>query len=205
MDLRLLHACRSAVFSVPMDDAGPLAPIIDALVGALRRHEVDHFITGSLASSLHGEYRATRDIDVVADLSLEQLPGLVRDLEGDFFVDEAQARTAVAEGGSFNVVHRDSFFKVDLFPCASEFDREAMRRAETFTLPGTSEGLRVTTAEDILLAKLRWYRQGGEQSATQPRDIGQLIALNRPELDWPYIERWAGRLGVTDLLSRFRA
>jgi hypothetical protein len=187
-----------------MDDAGPLAPIIDALVGALRRHEVEHFITGSLASSLHGEYRATRDIDVVADLSLDQLPGLVRDLESDFFVDDAQARTAVAEGGCFNVIHRDSLFKVDIFPCATEFDREAMRRAETFTLPGTAEGLRVTTAEDILLAKLRWYRLGGEQSATQPRDIGRLIALNSPELDWPYIERWALRLGVTDLLSRFR-
>jgi hypothetical protein len=188
-----------------MDDTGPLVPIVDALVGALRRHEVDHFITGSLASSLHGEYRATRDIDVVADLSSDQLPGLVRDLEGAFFVDEAQARTAIADGSSFNVVHRNSFFKVDLFPCNSEFDREAMRRAEIFTVPGASEELRVTTAEDILLAKLRWYRLGGEQSVTQPRDIRQIIALNHSELDWPYIERWAGRLGVSDLLSRFRA
>jgi hypothetical protein len=66
-----------------VDDAGPLAPIIDALIGALRRHGIQHFITGSLASSLHGEYRATKDIDIVADLSLEQLPGLVRDLESD--------------------------------------------------------------------------------------------------------------------------
>lgn len=65
--------------------------------------------------------------------------------------------------------------------------------------------VRVTTAEDVVLAKLRWYRLGGEESATQPRDIQKLIALNGPELDWPYIDGWAGRLGVTDLLSRFRA
>jgi hypothetical protein len=187
-----------------MNDTTPLAPIIEAVVGALRRHEVDHFITGSLASSLHGEYRATKDIDIVADLSADQLAGLVRDLQGDFFVDEAQAKTALAEGLSFNLIHRNSFFKVDLFPCASEFDREAMRRAEIFMLPGSSEGLRVTTVEDVLLAKLRWYRLGGEQSVTQPRDIQRLIALNDPELDWPYIDRWAGRLGVTDLLARFR-
>lgn len=187
-----------------MDDPAPLAPIIDALVGALRRHEVDHFMTGSLASSLHGEYRATNDIDVVADLSAEQLAGLLRDLQGDFFVDASQARSAIAEGLGFNVIHRGSFFKVDLFPCASEFDREAMQRAETFTLPGLSEGLRVATAEDVLLAKLRWYRLGGEQSVTQPRDIQKLIALNDLEFDWPYIDRWAGRLGVTDLLARFR-
>ncbi len=79
------------------------------------------------------------------------------------------------------------------------------RRAEIFAVPGASEELRVTTAEDILLAKLRWYRLGDEQSVTQPHDIRQIIALNHSELDWPYIERWAGRLGVSDLLSRFRA
>jgi hypothetical protein len=205
MDPRSPRASRLVPSSVPMDDTSPLLPIIDALIGALKRHQVDHFITGSLASSLHGEYRATNDIDVVADLSAEHLPGLIRDLQRDFFVDEAQARAAVAEGQSFNAIHRGSFFKVDLFPCATEFDREAMRRAETFMLPGASEGLRVTTAEDILLAKLRWYRLGGELSVTQPRDIRQLIALNGPELDWLYIDRWAGRLGVTDLLSQFRA
>jgi hypothetical protein len=44
-------------------------------------------------------------------------------------VDEKQARSAIAEGVGFNALHRGSFFKVDLFPCASEFDREAMRRA----------------------------------------------------------------------------
>jgi hypothetical protein len=92
-----------------------------------------------------------------------------------------------------------------VFPCATDFDREAMRRAESLTLPGISQPLRVTTAEDILLAKLRWHRLGGEQLVTQPRDIHQLIDLNRNELDWPYVERWAGRLGLTDLLDRFRA
>ena len=62
----------------------------------------------------------------------------------------------------------------------------------------------VTTAEDILLAKLRWYRDGGEVSERQWNDIGSVIAIN-PNLDWEYVNLWAARLGVTSLLERARA
>jgi hypothetical protein len=62
----------------------------------------------------------------------------------------------------------------------------------------------VTTAEDILLAKLRWYRDGGEVSDRQWSDIGGLIATNAA-MDWEYVNLWAARLHVTDLLARARA
>ena len=62
----------------------------------------------------------------------------------------------------------------------------------------------VTTAEDILLAKLRWYSDGGEVSDRQWNDIVGLIATN-PDLDVAYLDLWASRLGVTALLARARA
>jgi hypothetical protein len=62
----------------------------------------------------------------------------------------------------------------------------------------------VATPEDSLLAKLQWYRDGGEVSDRQWSDIGGLIAINTA-MDWEYVNPWVARLGVTALLERARA
>jgi hypothetical protein len=62
----------------------------------------------------------------------------------------------------------------------------------------------VATSEDALLAKLQWYRDGGEVSDRQWSDIGGLIAINTA-MDWEYVNPWVARLGVTALLERARA
>ena len=62
----------------------------------------------------------------------------------------------------------------------------------------------VTTAEDILLAKLRWYADGGEVSDRQWNDIVGLVT-NNPDLDAEYVKLWAARLDVTRLFERAQA
>jgi hypothetical protein len=59
----------------------------------------------------------------------------------------------------------------------------------------------VASAEDILLAKLQWYRMGGEVSERQWSDIAGILAVNS-ELDAAYLRTWAVRLGVEDLLDK---
>lgn len=189
---------RSAV-----SDASELIAVIDSVVSALRRHQVPYFVTGSLASSVRGAFRATNDLDIVATLQDRQVPVLMADLSGEFIADVDQAINAFAEGSSFNLIHRVTYLKVDVFPCLTAFDREATRRATNVELPGGREPLRVASTEDILLAKARWYRLGGETSEVQRRDIDSLVALNRADLDRAYLARWAGDLGVEDLVERF--
>ncbi|HET7292328.1 MAG TPA: hypothetical protein VFM88_07880, partial [Vicinamibacteria bacterium] len=53
-----------------------------------------------------------------------------------------------------------------------------------------------------LLAKLEWFRLGGESSERQWTDILGLLRANGERLDRPYLERWAEALGVADLLER---
>jgi hypothetical protein len=68
--------------------------------------------------------------------------------------------------------------------------------------PGLS--IRVASREDILLAKLHWYRLGDESSEQQRRDILGIVAMNREVLDNSYLSHWASQLGVHDLRTRFQ-
>lgn len=187
-----------------MSEATELLAVIDGVIGVLRRHRILYFVTGSFASSVHGEFRATNDLDLVAQIDPDQLTPLFDDLSRDF-ADIEQARDTMALGTSFNLINRITFLKVDVFPCTSKFDRVAAERAETIVVPGAAEPLRVATKEDILLAKMRWYRRGAEMSETQRRDIERLISLNRGEFDEAYLQAGAAQLQVVDLLERFLA
>ena len=53
-----------------------------------------------------------------------------------------------------------------------------------------------------MLAKLLWYREGGEVSERQWRDVLGILAVSGEGLDRVYVRRWAGELGVSDLLEQ---
>lgn len=59
-----------------------------------------------------------------------------------------------------------------------------------------------SSAEDIILSKLEWYRMGGEDSARQWRDILGVLKIRSGELDLDYLRKWAKELEVSDLLER---
>lgn len=183
-------------------DPSELTAVVSAVVDALTANKVPYFITGSLASSVHGEFRATNDVDIVADFLLGDLRAVVAELSHDFVVDQTVAAEALAQGGSFNLIHLGSYLKVDLFAAAGAFERSALARRVMLEIPGANSKFAFASVEDILIAKLRWYDAGGRESSVQWRDITRLIALNRPHLDADYLYRWAASLRLTELLAR---
>ena len=60
----------------------------------------------------------------------------------------------------------------------------------------------VASAEDTILAKLEWYRLGGEQSERQWRDIRGVVQVQGDRLDYEYVSQQAAVLGVTDLWQK---
>ena len=53
-----------------------------------------------------------------------------------------------------------------------------------------------------VIRKLLWFREGGEVSTTQWRDVVQNLRLAAGTLDGAYLQEWAGRLRTQDLLDR---
>lgn len=175
---------------------------IAALVAkALEELGVPYFVGGSLASTLHGEPRFTRDADLVAELQPHHAEPLAQTLAGTFYVDAESIRHAIARRGSFNAIHLATAFKVDVFVSKLRpFDRSSFARRER-TL-GEGDEVYISSAEDTVLAKLDWYRQGGEVSEQQWRDVLGVLMVQRDQLDGEYLRVWAESLGVRDLLER---
>lgn len=60
----------------------------------------------------------------------------------------------------------------------------------------------LVTPEDILLAKLHWFRAGGEVSDVQWRDILGIVRPCGESLDRGYLEQSAAKLGIAALLEK---
>lgn len=164
---------------------------------------IRYVLVGSLASSLHGMYRSTNDIDILADVQAEQVLPLLEVLQKNFYVDESAMREAIKLRGSFNAIHFDSVFKVDIFiPKYDEFAQSQLQRRQKRTIPNTEAEVYVATAEDTILAKLRWYRAGEEVSNSQWTDVVGVLGTNEGALDIDYLKMWAEKLGLSDLLNK---
>jgi hypothetical protein len=164
---------------------------------------ISYHLGGSLASSLHGVPRQTRDVDLVVDLPLALVPTLVSRLEKDFYVDADRARSAVRRRSSFNIIHLASALKLDLFVRGTGgFDAIEFERQTLLSVGNPPRAIQVKSPEDMLLRKMLWYREGGETSDRQWSDILGILTTRGANLDFGHVRRWAEELQVMDLLER---
>ncbi|MBA2645265.1 MAG: hypothetical protein H0U81_00570 [Pyrinomonadaceae bacterium] len=165
---------------------------------------VPYMVVGSVASSLYGDSRATADVDIVADLQADKVSNLFAALREDFYVDEQAINRAVQSRRSFNAIHFDSLFKVDVYVLPAEaFDQQQMKRRRREKLfPDSAQEIYLASPEDTLLSKLRWHRRGGGASARQLTDVSGIIRIQGDRLDVAYLRAWADKLNVRDLLDK---
>ena len=178
--------------------------VLAQVANALEQLSIPYALVGSFASSMHGMYRSTADIDILADIKADQVHPLFEVLKKGFYVDERTMRDAVAQRRSFNAIHFDSVFKVDVFiPKDVEFARAQLDRRQLRKIsPDSEEAVFVATAEDTILAKLSWYQTVDETSITQWNDVVGILGTSRDTLDLDYLNDWSEKLGLTELLQK---
>ena len=113
-------------------------------------------------------------------------------------------RDAIRRRSSFNLIHLETMFKVDVFILKQRpFDQvQLTRRTQRVVATDPERTAYVASAEDVVLAKLEWYQMGGQVSERQWRDVLGVLKVQRGGLDLAYLRRWATELGVADLLER---
>ena len=178
--------------------------ITHQVVTLLDRLDIPYLVGGSLASSFHGIPRATQDIDIVAAIQMENIPALVQAFQKDFYIDEPMIQQAIANQSSFNIIHLDTMFKVDIFIHKDEpFSLIEMDRRKQCLIPDEpNHALYIASAEDTILQKLKWFRLGQETSDRQWRDIIGVIRVQNDQLDLNYLRKWGTQLQVSDLLKK---
>jgi hypothetical protein len=174
------------------------------VIDVLEQLNIPYVVVGSLASTQHGTTRSTLDSDLVVRLNTAQVPLLMSRLQDAFYADENMALNAIRTKSSFNLIHLESMFKVDIFIAKDEvFDRNQIeRRVPRSVAKDLDREIYILSAEDTILAKLRWYRKGGEQSERQWRDVVSVVKVQGERLDFEYLNNMAAELQVGDLLAR---
>ena len=181
-----------------------LADAFKLLRSALEQAGVRFAIGGSWASTAFGEPRFTNDIDILAEFTEENLDRFLLYLPKTFYVDREDARKALRGGRPFNVIYMPMASKFDFFP-ASAFPLGLLELERAIYLADTELSETPTpfvTPEDILLAKLHWFRLGGEVSEVQWRDLEGIVRGCAGTLDRQYLDSSAARLEVSDLLDK---
>jgi len=182
----------------------PTVSVVLDVIDILDELGVRYHLGGSFASAIHGVPRQTMDADLVVDLDAAHAEELVKRLSSQFYVDLDVAKEAAAERGSFNAIHLETAFKVDFFvKKTGEYDEIELARSElTQVTVQPPRSVYVKTAEDVILRKLQWFREGGEVSDRQWRDVAGVLLAAAHGLDQSYLRHWASKLGLADLLER---
>lgn len=164
---------------------------------------IAYMLTGSLALSFYAEPRDTNDVDIVLEVSGDDLPVILAMFPEklDWYWNESTAKSAVENKKMFNVVQSISGFKFDLIVLkASEIEQEKFSRRVRYEKDGVA--IWIIRPEDLLLSKLEWGMRG--DSAMQAKDVRTLLR-DVLDLDWDYLNPRIDRLGLRDWFERARS
>jgi hypothetical protein len=156
---------------------------------------IAYMIAGSQASIYYGEPRFTRAIDVVANIDVSHVPGLLASFPVDeFYISEEAVREAIRTGGQFKIIHPAAGLKIDVMVKKdSPYDRVQFERRQRKTIAPNLDA-HLARPEDIILYKILYFSEGG--SERHLRDILGMLRIPGAEIDRAYVTEWAAHLGL---------
>jgi hypothetical protein len=150
--------------------------------------------------------RFTRDADISVQPFSSVADKLYELLKDEFYVSKEAMEEALRSQGSFNIIHFETAFKIDLFiQGPGEFEGRLLGRVRMHKLGERRQrAVAVVSPEDIVLLKLRWFKETDCTSERQWSDVKGVLAVQREALDFGYLTQLARKLGLEELLERAR-
>jgi len=186
IEVEMLH---TPVAGTRMDDQ---LEFLSFVVERLEAAGVPYMLTGSVAMSLYGQPRMTRDIDLVVECAGTHAEDWIRMFGDDCYISAEAAEEAIARGGMFNIIHNEGVAKADFIVRRSDEYRQLEFARRQRKRIGKLE-VNVVAREDLVLSKILWWKAG--ESAQQREDLVVLLE-SAANMDMAYLEDWAARLGV---------
>lgn len=159
--------------------------LIAAVAEGLLREELPFMLIGGQAVLLHGQPRLTEDIDIALGVSPEELSRVMGVcVQLDLEILPSEVKEFVHRTHVLPARDRKSGIRIDFIFSDLPYEKQAIERSvgvvlENVTIPFASP-------EDLILHKL---------FSGRPRDIEDVegvVRIGKGELDWDYIEKWAG-------------
>lgn len=169
--------------------------VLGDLTKRLDKIGIKYMLVGSMALVHYAMPRATVDIDIVVEISPENIDKFIAEFESDYYIPINRAKQAARRKGMFNLLNNQTILKIDCVVLKeSEFEKNAFARRRKVDYAGEFE-VWIIGREDLILSKLNWAKI--TKSERQMLDVASII---RNGFDEDYVEKWARKLGVENLL-----
>jgi len=199
--LRFQSARRGEMEGLTVDNA--LVDTLSTVTESMNGLNIVYAVTGSIASSVHGEPYMSQDVDLIVHATPEQMTRLALSLAPRFYAPADMLSQAARDHVQANVVDNKNGLKADISPIPKTgFLADAMSRRVRTRIGSASPEFWFVTPEDVILMKLDWRR--GTQSAKQWDNALGVARIQGVKLDWKYMFDQARSLDLEDDLVKVR-
>jgi hypothetical protein len=151
---------------------------------------IPYMLTGSFALGYYAQPRMTRDLDIVLAVEEKDIDPLLSSFGKEYYVSESAIKDAIKHNTMFNIIHNESFVKVDfIIKKAGEYRELEFERKQKIDLMGLD--VFIVSKEDLILSKMLWAKDS--KSELQFKDIKNLLTSS---FDKAYIDEWTKKLGL---------
>lgn len=180
-----------------------LVTTLTETVEALEAAGIHYAITGSIASSVHGEPVTSLDVDLLVQGEPSQAAVAAVKLGPRFYAPPDMLESAARELGFVNVIDNLTSFKVDLsFAPREGFLAGVMKRRVRHRIGGSGPEFWFVTPEDVILMKLLWRKD--TLSSKQWENALSVARVRGARMDWGYLFGQSRLLGLEGDLVRLR-
>lgn len=162
------------------------------ITGLLDRHSISYMIIGGYAVVYQGESRFTEDIDITLGVDKSYLDEVLTFLEDDFAIRVENPAEFVGKTNVLPVWDSRNAVKIDLLFSFIEFEREAIKRAETVLIDNRK--VQIISAEDLIIYKLIAAR------ARDIEDARLVLEKKGADIDVDFIDKHLQKM--SELLGR---
>lgn len=184
-----------------MKELGGFEELIKKTITCLEELNINYCVVGAIAASYYGSIRSTEDLDIIVDLSpqeitiINNLVGCLKSQEIDILKRELVK--GLQERGHITAFDEKTYFyRIDFKGVYTDLDKETMRKKRRVKLFDELE-VWLTTPEIQIVAKLL----PGMRTEKDILDVKNILQNYQQDLNWEYLNKIAKQYKIKKILE----